>query len=323
METYKELCMIKMLAFPSPVSKLYYHWDKGLERHGDSLIQASRTDNFKKIDADCFYQTNERKRKFFRGERANTQGQYFDYILDSKKPFIVSESNPFRQYDGWLRFGWNSYKWTEGNFNNDNVGRDRWNRFEKETGIEFNDWHSPGDYILIMGQKEGDSALNSLYAKGYEHSYDWVVDIITEIRQYSDRLIVFRPHPRGLDKGLKQFEDKIESANIKNVKLSTNLTSGGNQGGKGLEKDLKSCYCVVTYNSLSSIEATIMGIPVFALDDGCMAYPVAHTSLSKIENIDYNIDITEWQNKIAYTIWNKDDVRSGECWAHLKPVYFK
>jgi hypothetical protein len=54
-----------------------------------------------------------------------------------------------------------------------------------------------------------------------------------------------------------------------------------------------------------------------------MAWPIAHKELSQIENLNYNIDLQEWKNKIAYTMWNKQEVSSGECWAHLKGVYFK
>ena len=54
-----------------------------------------------------------------------------------------------------------------------------------------------------------------------------------------------------------------------------------------------------------------------------MAYPVAHTDLSIIENLNYDIDLQEWKNKIAYSMWNKQDVQTGECWTHLKQVYFK
>lgn len=313
--------MIKMIAFPSPVSKLYYHWDKGIELHGDKLIKLSREDNYESVEADCFYQTNEKKKKFYTGNREDTQGKYFNYILDSEKPFIVSESNPFRQYDGWMRFGWNSYKWTEGNFNNTNVGRDRWNRFESLTKIKFTDWNSPGDYILIMGQKPSDSALNSMYDLGIENFYDWVKAVIKKIRKYSDRPIMFRPHPRGLLKGLSKLKKDIEKK-YDNVEFSLNVKTGVNQGGSGLDYDLNNAYCVVTYNSLSSIEAAILGIPVFALDDGCMTYPISHKNLRDIENINYDIDITQWQNEIAYTMWNKEDVKTGKCWEHLKPVYF-
>ena len=325
MEAHEAICMrVMMYAFPSPVSKLYYHWDTGMAKHGDYVCQLTRNDPLKTADvAQCYFQTNERKKKFFTGERQETQGKYFDYILQSKKPFIVAESNPFRQYDGWLRFGWNSYKWTEGNFNNDNVGRDRWLKFEQATNVKFKDWNSPGDNILIMGQKEGDSALNSMYDKGFENLYDWLWNTITTIRKVSDRPIVVRPHPRGLKKGLKTFKNLIEEHEIPKVQFSENVTSGGNQGGVGLDEDLNNAHCVVTYNSLSSIEAVIKGIPVFAMDDGCMTYTISHTDLSQIEHIKYDIDITDWQNKIAYTMWNKKEVQSGETWAHLKPVYFE
>lgn len=315
--------MIEMVSFPSPVSKLYFRWARGLEKHGDKLIQLTRDDEYKSVYADCYYQTNERKQKFFTGKRAETQGQYFDHIINSNKPFIVSESNPFRQYDGWLRFGWNSYKWTKGNFNNDNVDDTRWKRFQNITGVTFNDWHSPGDDIIIMGQKEGDSALNELYEQGFDSFYDWVNVVIKNIRTYTDRRIVIRPHPRNLDKTLVQVRSKILKNNKKNnVILSKNLTQGGNQGGAGLDADLNKAYCVVSFNSLSSIEAVCKGIPVFSLNDGSMTYPISHKSLSQIENINYEIDRTQWQNQIAYTMWNKVDVISGECWEHLKPVYF-
>jgi hypothetical protein len=53
-----------------------------------------------------------------------------------------------------------------------------------------------------------------------------------------------------------------------------------------------------------------------------MAYPIAHKDLSQIENLKYDIDLQDWKNKIAYTMWNSKEVHSGECWAHLKSVYF-
>ena len=38
---------IKMVAFPNPVSKLYYNWGTGIEKHGDSILQLS-PENFLK-----------------------------------------------------------------------------------------------------------------------------------------------------------------------------------------------------------------------------------------------------------------------------------
>lgn len=315
---------VAMLAFPSPVSKLYYHWNKGVELCGDKIIHLDThpVDMEKIPKVDCFYQTNMLKPKHTTSRRAATQGDLYQYILDSKKPFIVSESNPFRKYNGWTRFGWWSYKWTDANCNNDDVGSERWNVYEKSTGITFKDWHSPGDAILIMCQKENDSSLINLY-KDYKTFYDWVIDIIKTVRKYSDRPIVVRPHPKNEKRSSAAIQNHVLSKNIKGISLSQNKSLGGNQGGAALDKDLQNAYCVITYNSLSGVEAVEAGIPVFAMENGSMAYPVAHTDLSQIENLNYDIDLQEWKNKIAYTIWNKYEVQNGLCWDHLKGVYFK
>jgi hypothetical protein len=319
---------IKMVGFPAPVSKLYHHWDEGLAKLGDKYIHCDNLLDPEVAAADCFYQTNEIKPKFFTGPRAETHGNVMQYIIDSQKPYIVSESAPFRKHPEFMRFGWWSYKWDLGNFNNDNVDNRRWQRFERLTGTKFKAWSKHGDDIVIMGQKEGDSSLKRLYAAGYKSFYFWVADIVEEIRKYSDRRIIIRPHPRNLLRGIKYSQKALGMLHLKGVDtsdviVSTNLTQGGNQGGEGLANDLKQAHCVVTYNSLSSVEAVEEGVPVFALDGGSMAHPVAHHDLSQIENLRYDIDLTEWKNKIAYTMWNKEDVSSGECWAHLKGAYFK
>ena len=307
--------MIKMIGFVN-VSKTYAGFIQGIQRHGDLYTHVTNFDPNVNYDADCFYQTNLLKPKFMHGKRYINQGAKYEYILKSKKPFLVSESEPFREYGGWLRYGWTSYGWGDGNFNNANVGSERWNKFESKTGIKIKDWHSPGDAILIMGQKEGDSALVRLYEQGYTSFYDWVDYIIKEIRKYTDRPIVVRPHPRGASKGMKRFTSN--TSQYKNVSVSVNQTRGGNQGGIGLDQDLANAYCVVTFNSLSAVEAVTRGIPVYALDYGSMVWPIAHKDFSQIENLDYNISLQDWKNKIAYTMWNKHEVKRGDMWAHLK-----
>lgn len=312
--------MIKIVGFIF-VSKQYAGWVEGIRRHGDVYEHITNFDPSEVYEADCFYQTNLLKPKFMYGDRYINQGAKYEYILNSGKPFLVSESEPFREYGAWMRYGWTSYGWGDGNFNNDNVGSERWNKFESKTGIKIKDWHSPGDAIVIMGQKEGDSALVRLYKQGYTSFYDWVDYIIKEIRKYSDRPIVVRPHPRGSGKGLKRFVKNVSQ--YKNVTISVNQSRGVNQGGVGLENDLANSYCVVTFNSLSAVEAVTRGIPVYAFDYGSMVWPVAHKDLSKIENLNYDIDLQDWKNKIAYTMWNKQELKSGEVWGHLKEVYYK
>ena len=286
--------------------------DKGLSRHGDSLIL---TDQFKS-DTDGYLQTNLLKPKFFQSDKHKA----YQFILDSNKPFLVSESPAFREFPEYSRLGWYSYKWTDGIFGNENSPPDRWNLFQQKTNIKIKDWNSPGDHILIMGQKEGDSSLNKLYEK-YNSFYDWVEVLIKDIRRYSDRKIIIRPHPRNLGHGIKL--SKKVSGKYKNIEVSEDIVSDGVSGGASLDRDLVNAHCVITYNSLSAVEAVTRGIPTYAFDDGSMIWPIAHKDLSQIENLKYDIDITQWCYDIAYTQWSIEENRKGVSWAHLKPLMFK
>ena len=146
--------------------------------------------------------------------------------------------------------------------------------------------------------------------------------MIETVRRYSDRPIIIRPHPKNEKRNIGRINECILSKKIKGVTISNNPSPGGNQGGESLEKDLSNAHCVITYNSLSGVEAVEAGIPTFAMDDGSMVWPLAHKDLSQIENLNYDIDLQDWKNKIAYTMWNKEEVSSGKTWAHLKEVYF-
>jgi len=287
----------------------------GIRKHGDIYEQLDiQSDELK--SADGFLQINEIKPKF---RTINKDGPY-EYILDSKKPFLVKESSVFRKYPEYKRLGWWSYKWTQGEFGNENASSDRWNKFVKETNITLKDWKSPGDTIIIMGQKPGDSSLVDLFYKGQNFT-DWMTDTVRTIRKFTDRKIIIRPHPRNINAGLKGAN--FVSKNNKNVYVSTNLTRGGNQGGEGLDADLAQAHCIVTYNSLSAVEAVCEGIPVFAMHNGSMAWPIAHKKLSNIENLNYNIDRTQWCNEVAYTQWTAAEDMLGESWEHLRPLMFK
>lgn len=306
--------MIKVVGIRGSV-KAVNHITEGIKKSGDSYHLANIGDPILD-EADVFLQTNLLKPKFQTADKSSP----YEYILETNKPFLVQESPNFRKYahQGWQRLGWYSYKWTDGIFGNENSPPDRWNKFQKATNVQIKNWKSPGDKIIIMGQKPGDSSLTDLYDAGKNFT-DWIQETVNAIRKHSDREIIIRPHPRNLRAGLKG----AHSIKGKNIKVSENLTEGGSQGGEGLDADLKQAYCVVTYNSLSAIESVCEGIPTFALNDGSMIWPIAHKDLSQIEKLNYNIDITQWCYDIAYTQWTAEEQARGESWAHLKPLLFK
>lgn len=309
--------LVKIGGLPG-VSKLYKGWSEGILRNGD-LYHLMNLDNPMLNDMDCFYQFNvynpiQKYKKYHRDG--------FLYILNSKKPFLVREEGSFRQYQDYKKFGWWSYRNDIGIFNNLNADDARWKKFLSRTGLKIKDWQKKGTNIVIMGQVNADSAMITLFEKGFNSFYHWTVETIKEIRKYTDRPILIRPHPKEKDVFDNISKDLI---NFKNITVSNNFFNQDpllNHGGGGLYEDLNSAYCVVTFNSNSAVEALCEGIPIFALDSGSAAFDVSHNDLSKIENLNYNIDISNWCNKIAYTMWTKHEVSTGEMWAHLKPVYF-
>ena len=309
---------MKVVAIEGSIKGVVTSFEKGISRHGDTFELVKNPRLVK--SADAFIQTNLLKPKISK----SPWGHVYEYIAKSNKPFLVNESATFRDYLTYTRLGWYSYKWSEGIFGNENAPRDRWLKFEKDTGIKFKDWNSPGDAIVIMGQKEGDSSLLNLY-KDYNSFYDWVEELIIEIRKYSDRQIILRPHPRNLRRGEKLCNRLKTKYPDLNLEVSENVAGyfTRSTGGEGLQIDLQRAYCVVTYNSLSGIDSILQGIPTFALEDGSMAWPIAHKNLNQIENLNYDIDITQWQNEVAYCQWTHREHANGESWAHLKPLIFK
>jgi len=314
--------MVSIIGIEGALKTQFPSFKKGVARHGDKFELVAHPDLAS--HADAFIQTNLIKPKVLNNDSRRLA---YTFIRDSKKPYLVHESPSFRRYLGWARLGWYSYKWTEGVFGNENSPSDRWNKFEKATGITFKDWHSPGNSIIIMAQKEGDSSLLTLYEK-YNSYYDWVEDLIVDIRKYTDRPIIIRPHPRNNLKGIKLASRLQKKLKDPTITISNNTDSLGDylsspNKADGLYNDLKKAYCVITYNSLSAIESICEGIPTFAMEDGSMIWPVAHKDLSQIENLSYDIDLTQWKYDIAYTQWTGEEHKSGESWAHLKPLMFK
>lgn len=290
------------------------NFSAGLNVHGDTFFY-TKFDCEKEYTANAFVQFNIYN-PYLEYNR-QIKAEAYKYVINSNKPFLVCEEGAIRQLSNYKRWGWTSYKNGIGNFNNDNVDSTRWNKIKQTTNINFLDWNSPGDNILIMGQLEGDSALIEMYDAGYKTFNDYIIDQIKIIRQYTDRPIVVRPHPLDA-KTFYNLEDQLNDL-YHNISVSKNYNSTTTlNGGKGLEEDLKSAYCVVTYSSNSAVEAVEKGIPIFTLSSTSSAYDIGHTDLSQIENLDYNIDISNWCNRLAYTVWNEDEIANGDMWEHLR-----
>jgi hypothetical protein len=264
--------------------------------------------------ADILLQTNIKG-----GKKEKKIGNIYQYVIDSKKPFICVESAVFRRNmpeppnaKAYHRWSWTSYFRDDGDYNNVNCPDDRWKQIQQDQSIEIKDWRLNGEYILLVLQRPGDTSLRKLLERfgTYEAFLSYT---ITEIRKNTNRKIVVRPHP---SRKLEQLEI-IEKLNLKGVEISqTPSTSGSLSGGEGLYKDFANAWAVVGFNSNALTESVCEGIPTFSMCPSSMAWECSNIDLKNLESPTL-FERQQWLNNLAYCQWNEDECFKGLPLAHL------
>lgn len=149
--------------------------------------------------------------------------------------------------------------------------------------------------ILIAAQHE-----RSLQWEGQPSMTKWAREIIERIRQYSDRPIVVRPHPRS------PF-----SFSSPNVKVTTPQRVPNTYDDFNIDYGV---HCVVNHNSGPGVQAAIAGTPII-VDNTSLAAPVSDV-LANIETVQLP-DRTEWFNRLCHTEWTRDEIAQGLPQARL------
>ena len=159
----------------------------------------------------------------------------------------------------------------------------------KKLGVNLKPWRKDGNHVLLCGQVPWDASVEMC------HDYPgWLEHTAWQIKYQTKREIRFRPHP---------LADLPPIRGCTHSKVT-------------IQEDLKDCWAVVTYNSNSSVEAVLEGIPAFTFDAGAMAKDVSSQWLQELER-PYMPAREAWLNDLAYTQWTPEEMESGEAWAHL------
>jgi hypothetical protein len=161
-----------------------------------------------------------------------------------------------------------------------------------QLGINLLPWRTTGNNILICSQHD-----KSLQWDGNPRLSTWVENKILELREYTDRPIVIRPHPRSAF-AFDYNRFKVSKS------VSTNLYS-----------ELKNSWAVVTCNSNPGVEAVIQGIPSL-VDSSSLAWPVSIQSAANIEN-PVLPNREQWLNDLSWTEWTIDEMQKGIPQLHL------
>jgi hypothetical protein len=238
-----------------------------------------------------------------RNDVINNQIKNNKYVIcaDSNLFLYANTKNPLH----YLRYSFNGVFPNTGIYCDTEIDPLRWSKLRKNLNIQLKDYRTSGDHILLCLQRNGGWSMGSVDIQ------DWAVRTIDAIRKYSDRPIVIRTHP-----GDKTSKTIIQPSNpsckikfSKTVKLSTN---------ENLLDDLKNCWAAINYNSSPVVGAAIEGVPIFVGDIGkSQSAEIANTDLTQIEN-PLMPDRQQWVERLSMFHWNFEELRSGECWSHMK-----
>ena len=264
-------------------------FERGLIANGDTVAT-----EYSDADAVCIWSV------LFAGRMAGNKNIYHRARKDGK-PVIVLEVGNLKRGESW-RLGLSGINRTA----DWGSGEIEANRYEK-FGVELKPWAPvEGGYITICTQR-GDS----LQWEGKPVVEDWCLQQIKEVRKYSDRAIVIRPHPRSKD----QLQNLFKSAEVISDRVYYDAPQQTGRDQVNFEDALRYSHIVINHSAGPGIQAAIAGVPVVVSDES-LAWDVS-TQIEKIETPNLP-DRGEWINNLAHTEYFVDEIEAGLPWSRLK-----
>ena len=231
----------------------------------------------------------------WQGRMANYRPIWNAYRTKNK-PVVVLEVGGIKRNETF-KVGINGVN-READFVNQNVDGERWKKFN----IELKPWTQAGEEIIICGQHG-----NSHQWRNNPKMYKWFEQQIIEIRKYSDRPIIVRPHPRD--------HINIDTTKFKNVNVIAPIKNQ-NTDDTNFNKILKNAWAVVNHSSNPAMQSVFNGVPVF-VSEASLSYDVGNSSLADINN-PKRPDRQRWANSLAYTEWWPIEIAQGKPWERIK-----
>jgi hypothetical protein len=228
--------------------------------------------------------------------RMEKNKEVWDFFKNNNKPVVVLEVGGIKRNLTW-KMGINGIN-RDADFANHVFDDKRWPLFN----IKLQPWQKTGNVIVICGQHDTSHQWNKLPKMPV-----WVDQQIKEIRKYTQRPILVRPHPRN------PFELKKEYPAVRLVRPMKNPTTYDDTDFK---KTLKSTWAIINHSSNPAMEAVFNGIPVF-VSESSLCYDVGNHIITDIEQPAMP-NRQQWANKLAYTEWTTEEIKDGVPWKRIR-----
>tara|TARA_E500000331_G_scaffold344721_1_gene381354 strand:- start:617 stop:1489 length:873 start_codon:yes stop_codon:yes gene_type:complete len=221
----------------------------------------------------------------------------WDKYRKAGKPVIVLEVGGLRRNESF-KIGINGIN-RDADFANQIFDDKRWPLFKHK----LRPWNPTGDIIVICGQHDSSDQWKGLPRMG-----QWIQQQIKEIRQYTTRPILVRPHPRN---NIDFKESKFENVKVRHPKRDFRTYDDTD-----FKATLERTWAVVNHSSNPAMEAVIKGVPVF-VSESSLCHDVGNINLAEI-NTPAMPNRVSWANKLAYTEWFPDEIEQGLPWVRIK-----
>jgi len=217
------------------------------------------------------------------GRMKQNEGIYRLY-RQQNKPVFVLEVGMLRRGSTW-KLGLNG-TWADCYPGKIKLGR------AEELGLTLKPWKDNGVNIVIACQRNDSEQWASM-----PPTATWLSDTVRKIREYSERPIIIRPHPR-------QRITNIPGTVIEQPKPLVNTYDSFDY-----ERVLDQAWAVVNHNSGPGCQAIMSGVPAF-VGNTSLALPVSNTDLSQIEK-PLRPDREQWLNELAHSEWTIKEIATG------------
>lgn len=163
----------------------------------------------------------------------------------------------------------------------------------QKLGIALMPWRRQGDHVLIALQRSDSQQWHEM-----PDTQTWLQHTISVLRQYTDRPIVIRQHPR----------QKVSIPS--DARTSLPVLVPGSYDNFDLDRDFARAWAVINANSGPGSQAVIHGIPAF-VHESSLASPVANLDLTQIEN-PRRPERQPWLEAVCHTEWTLPELATGE-----------
>jgi hypothetical protein len=221
----------------------------------------------------------------------------WNHYRSQGKPVLVLEVGGLRRNQSF-KIGINGIN-RDADFANQEFDDKRWPIFKHK----LRPWNPSGEMIVICGQHD-----TSEQWKGMPRMEQWINQQIIEIRKYTSRPILVRPHPRN--------PIQIKEGEFENVKIRFPKKDYNTYDDTDFKSTLKRTWAVVNHSSNPAMEAVINGIPVF-VSESSLCHDVGNTNLADINTPAMPNRMT-WAYKLSYTEWFKDEIEQGIPWRRIR-----